>query len=347
MKEKISVTLIFGGRSAEHEVSLQSAAAVYRHLDPDKYVIQSIYINRRGRWQPVSSPLLSKAELNQGTFYSFLTWAQMISEPREKTDIYFPVLHGPYGEDGTIQGFFEMSDAAYTGADVLGSALAMDKAVAKTIFKSAGLPVSDYLVIRKHNWHHDSLKIKEQIEQALPLPVFIKPANLGSSIGINKIKKWEDLETGIKDAFSYDNKILVEKAISGRELECSVLGNEHPHASLPGEVIPDREFYDYRDKYIDGKTRFGIPADIPDSLVKKIQELSIRAFLELECRGMARVDFFLEQPTGRLYINEINTIPGFTEISMYPKLWEVSGLSFNRLLDKLIELGLDFHAGRS
>ncbi len=347
MKKKISVTLIFGGRSAEHDVSLQSAAAVYRHLDQDTYSIQSIYINREGRWKPVPSPLLSKSELERGPFYSFLTWAQIVAEPREKTDIYFPVLHGPYGEDGTIQGFFEMSDAAYTGSPLLGSALAMDKAIAKTIFKSAGLPVSDYLVIRKQNWHPDSRNIKKQIKQTFPLPVFIKPANLGSSIGISKIKQWPDLETGIKDAFSYDNKILVEKAISGRELECSVLGNEHPQASLPGEVIPDREFYDYQDKYIDGKTRFGIPADIPDSLVKKIQELSIRAFLELECRGMARVDFFLEQPTGRLYINEINTIPGFTEISMYPKLWEASGLSFNRLLDKLIELGLDFYAGRS
>lgn len=347
MKQKTSVTIIFGGRSAEHDVSLQSASAVYRHLNPEKYTIQSIFINREGKWKPVMSPLVSQADLNKGPFYSFLSWAQIISEPREKTDIYFPVLHGPYGEDGTIQGLFEMADVAYTGSSVLSSALAMDKDVAKTIFKALGLPVGDYLTVRKPDFQNDPAYSVDIVKRKFNPPVFIKPANLGSSIGISKIKNWSDLEAGMKQAFAHDSKVLIEKAVTGRELECSVLGNEYPEASLPGEVFPSREFYDYRDKYIEGKTQFSIPAEIPDSHVKKIQEFSIQAFLGLECRGMARVDFFLEQPSGRLFLNEINTIPGFTEISMYPKLWEASGLSFSRLIDKLIELGLEFHSQRA
>ncbi|MFO7866763.1 MAG: D-alanine--D-alanine ligase family protein [Candidatus Aminicenantes bacterium] len=346
MPKKISVTILFGGRSAEHEVSLQSAAAVYRHLDPSKYKIHSLYINRKGQWKPVTSPVVSRVELTRGPFYSFLSWAQVISEPLEITDIYFPVLHGPYGEDGAIQGFFQMSDVPYAGASVLGSAVAMDKAVAKTIFKAMGLPVVDHTVIRKPDWQHNRNKTLAEAKRSFPLPVFVKPANLGSSIGIRKVKSWDELESAMEASFAYDRKILVEKAIAGRELECSVLGNDFPQASLPGEVIPNREFYDYRDKYIEGKTQFGIPADIPKSLIKKIQKLSTQAFLGLECRGMARADFFLERTSGRLFLNEINTIPGFTDISMYPKLWEASGLPFPRLLDKLIELGLEFHSKR-
>jgi D-alanine-D-alanine ligase len=347
MNKKKDVTIIFGGQSAEHEVSLRSAAAVFRHLDPAQYTIQCIYINRDGQWKPVKSPLVSQAELNKGPFYSFLPWDQSISSPLKKTDIFFPVLHGPHGEDGTIQGIFEMAGAAYTGASALGSALAMDKAVAKILFKALGLPVGEFFVVRTHTWKNNPGNTVENIKRKFQLPVFVKPANLGSSVGISKIKNWNDLAAGLEEAFAHDDKVLIEAAVLGRELECSVLGNENPEASLPGEIIPDREFYDYRDKYIEGKTRFGIPAEIPDSLVKKIQALSIRAFLALECRGMARVDFFLEQPSGRLYLNEVNTIPGFTEISMYPKLWEVSGLPFNGLLDRLIILGLDSHSQRS
>jgi D-alanine-D-alanine ligase len=346
MKKKIGVTLIFGGRSAEHDVSLQSAAAVYRHMNKDKYRIQSIYINRDSRWKPVASPLISQSELTEGPFYSFLSWSQVIPKPEKTADIYFPVLHGPYGEDGTIQGYFEMAGAAYTGSPVLGSALAMDKAVAKVIFASLGLPVGRYDTVQYQGFKHDAQSICSQIRKTFQLPVFIKPAKLGSSVGISKIKNWSQLESGLKLAFAHDRKVLVEQAISGRELECSILGNEQPQASLPGEVIPCREFYDYRDKYIDGKTQFGIPAEIPDPLAERIQDLAVRAFLGLECRGMARVDFFLEQSTSRLYLNEINTIPGFTEISMYPKLWEVSGLPFDCLIDKLIDLGLEAHSRR-
>ncbi len=343
----MAVAILFGGRSAEHDVSLISAASIYKNLDKKKYDITSIYINRQGNWTLVSSPLLSHEELQKGKFSSFLPWeGEGDSFPSLESDIYFPVLHGPYGEDGTIQGLFEMADAPYVGAAVLGSAVSMDKAVAKALFVIKKLPVVRHRVLSESSWMQHPEKILDQIQQDIPLPFFIKPANLGSSVGITKVKDFRETEAALRTAFLYDGKVLVEEGIRGREIECSVLGNAHPRASLPGEIFPYREFYDYRDKYIEGKTGFGIPADLPSEISQEVQRLAIEAFLAVDCSGMARVDFFLQKKPEKIFLNEINTIPGFTEISMYPKLWEVSGLAYPRLLDELIRLGIERHQGK-
>ncbi len=346
MKKATRVALLFGGRSAEHEVSLTSAAAIYRNMNPDKYQIISIFIDKTGRWRPVESPLLPQEKLNQGPSFSFLPWKQENSPISLEADIYFPVLHGPYGEDGTMQGFFEIADVPYVGASVLASATAMDKAVAKALFVSSHLPVAEYLTIKEKDWQKDTEACLAHIHEVFPPPFFVKPANLGSSVGITKVKETDQTAQALELAFQYDQKILVEEGITGRELECSVLGNDNPKASLPGEVIPNREFYDYRDKYHEGKTRFGIPADLPPEIVTKVQNLALQAFRALDCSGMARVDFFLQEKTQKLILNEINTIPGFTQISMYPKLWEISGLPFQQLLEELIALGMERHFSR-
>ncbi len=343
----IRVALLFGGRSAEHEVSLVSAGSIHKNLDKKKYDISSFYINKKGNWRHVSSPFLSPEELRKGKFFSFLPWAgDAVLSPALEADIYFPVLHGPFGEDGTIQGLFEMADVPYVGATVLGSALSMDKAVAKAIFEIKNLPVAKYMVFSETSWKNQPEKILDQIQNNIPLPLFVKPANLGSSVGITKVKSFGEIGPALRAAFKYDRKVLVEEGIQGREIECSVLGNDHPRASLPGEVLPHREFYDYRDKYIDGKTSFGIPADLPLNITQEVQRLAIEAFLAVGCSGMARVDFFLQKKPEKIFLNEINTIPGFTEISMYPKLWEVSGLAYPRLLDELIRLGFDRHKSK-
>lgn len=339
--KKIKVALLFGGRSAEHEVSLVSATSIYNNLDTKKFEITSIYINRMGNWRVVESPLLSPLNLKKGRFFSFLPWEKKTFHEKVNADIYFPVLHGPYGEDGTIQGFFEMAGVPYAGASVLGSAVAMDKAISKAILEMKKLPVVKHLILLEEEWKKAKDRVLSKIKKEFPLPLFVKPANLGSSVGITKVKKHSQISTAIRAAFLYDRKILVEEGITGRELECSVLGNENPKASLPGELIPFREFYDYRDKYIEGKTTFQMPAKLPSSIVKKIQQLSVEAYKAIDCSGMARVDFFLENETNKIYISELNTIPGFTEISMYPKLWEVSGLPYPRLLEKLIQLGFE------
>lgn len=341
MHKKIKVVLFFGGRSAEHEVSCQSAAAIYKNLDKNKYELKTIYINKAGRWTVVSSPLQSIKNLNQNSFYSFLPWSESGSPQLIDGDIYFPVLHGPFGEDGTIQGFLEMADVPFVGAGVLGSSIGMDKEFAKIAFRARGLPVAEYLTIAEWDWRENRPEILKKIENRFHPPFFVKPANMGSSVGITKVKNSRTTESAISKAFQFDRKILVEVAVIGREFECSVLGNEHPEASVPGEIIPFREFYDYRDKYLEGKTSFIIPADIPGDIISEIQRLSVEAFTASGCGGMARVDFFLRSGTQDLFINEINTIPGFTEISMYPKLWEQSGLPFSRLLERLIELGFE------
>lgn len=347
MPKKTEVVLLFGGRSAEHEVSLVSAASIYKNLDKKTYDITSLYINKQGHWRIVSSPLRSPAELQEGNFSSFLPWAEKGgSFPPLEADIYFPVLHGPYGEDGTIQGLLEMADVPYVGAAVLGSAVSMDKAVAKALFEIKKLPVVRHLVLSETSWIQQPEKILDRIRQNIPLPLFVKPANLGSSVGITKVKDFRGTEAALRTAFLYDGKVLVEEGIQGREIECSVLGNAHPRASLPGEIFPHREFYDYRDKYLEGKTSFGIPADLPPDIVQKVQRLAMEAFLAVDCSGMARVDFFLQENPERIFLNEINTIPGFTEISMYPKLWEVSGLPYPRLLDELIGLGFERHLNK-
>ncbi|MFC2160206.1 D-alanine--D-alanine ligase family protein [Acidobacteriota bacterium] len=341
MTEKTTLALLFGGRSAEHEVSLESAAAIYKNLNPQKFEIRSIYINKVGHWRVVPSPLLSFAELSDGRFSSFLPWEERENTQNSNPDIYFPVLHGPFGEDGTIQGFFEMAGVPYVGASVFASAAGMDKAMAKVLFQSHDLPVARYAVFLEKEWLLQTDIMLKTIRAEFSLPLFVKPANLGSSVGISQVVNFEDLDQALTDAFLYDNKILIEEAIQGREIECSVLGNDKPTASLPGEVIPYREFYDYKEKYIDGNTTFGIPADLSENTIKKIQNMSIEAFKAVDCSGMARVDFFLQEKTNTIYLNEINTIPGFTEISMYPKLWEVSNLPFPFLLEKLIALGFE------
>jgi D-alanine-D-alanine ligase len=343
MSKKTKVGLIFGGRSAEHEVSLVSAAAVYRNLDPNTYEVMSIYIRKEGMWGIVESPLLPGRELAAGRTCSFLPWGNFGPDRALAPDIYFPVLHGPYGEDGTIQGLLEMADVPYVGSGVLASAVGMDKASSKALFESKGLPVVPYRVLFEPDWARERISLVEGILRDLPFPVFVKPSNLGSSVGISKVKSPRDLEAAIELAFGYDRKVIVEEGVQGHEFECSVLGNDRPAASLPGEVIPYREFYDYRDKYIDGKTGFVIPADLPGVLISEIQRLAVSAFKAIDGAGMARVDFLYTESPGKLYLNEINTIPGFTEISMYPRLWEASGLSFPALVDSLIKLGFERH----
>jgi D-alanine-D-alanine ligase len=346
MKKKLTVAILFGGRSAEHEVSLASAIAIYNNLNKQKYDIICLFINKEGNWRKVESPLLSIKDLNRSQFSPFLPWiSQTLANPL-RADIYFPILHGPFGEDGTIQGLFDLADVAYVGAAVMASAVGMDKAIAKTLFISKNLPVVKHTIIKENPWIENKDEILKKIIQEYPLPFFIKPANLGSSVGITKVKKIDETEHALDTAFQYDRKILVEEGILGRELECSVLGNDIPRASLPGEIIPYREFYDYKDKYEEGKTTFGIPADLPPELTREIQHISLEAFKAIDCSGMARVDLFLQEKTGKIFLNEINTIPGFTEISMYPKLWEVSSISFPELLDELIKLGLERFAKR-
>ncbi len=346
MTQKIKIGLLFGGRSAEHEVSLISASSIFKNLDRKKYTIISIYITKQGNWKVVESPLLVQAELEKGPFYSFLPWVEKTIPSAVDADIYFPVLHGPFGEDGTIQGLFEMADTPYVGAAVLASATSMDKAVAKSLFLQKNLPVPNHLVIIENIWRQSPGQILQQIQKELPLPFFVKPSNLGSSVGITKVNESFQIASALETAFQYDWKILVEEGIQGREIECSVIGNSYPRASLPGEIIPHREFYDYRDKYIEGKTSFGIPADLPSEIVSQVQDLAVRAYQTVDCSGMARVDFFLQEKTEKLFLSEINTIPGFTEISMYPKLWEVSGLSYPDLLDELINLGFERHSNK-
>ena len=346
MKKKPVVALLFGGRSAEHEISLKSAAAVYKNLDPKKYRLQSIYINKKGNWKSVESPLLPISRLRQGRFFSFLPWEVGGLPGTVRADIYFPVLHGPSGEDGTIQGLLEMADVPYVGAGVEASAVGMDKAVMKTLFSAAGLPIVRYHVVREPEWRLSRKTVLAKIRKDLPLPVFVKPSNLGSSVGITKVKSYGRMAQACQAALAYDETILVEEGIEGQELECSVLGQGTAKASLPGELIPFREFYDYEDKYLYGKTKFRIPAAVPAETASEVRRLAVAAFQAIGCSGMARVDFFVERRTGRVYVNEINTIPGFTEISMYPRLWAVSGIGFPALLEELIRLGFERHRSR-
>ena len=346
MSKKIAIALIFGGRSAEHEISLISAAAVHKNLTPGTFEVRSIYITRQGLWKSVAAPSTDIEALERGPAFSFLPWAAAPPAALPPADIYFPVLHGPFGEDGTIQGLLEMAGVPYVGAGVTGSALGMDKALAKSVLRDHGLPVVPFETVRETEWVRAPAAVLRRVRRALPLPLFVKPSNLGSSVGITKVAASAGLPAALDTAFRYDATALVEKGIAGRELELSVLGNEEPEASLPGEVIPFREFYDYDDKYIVGKTRFVIPAGLRPRTVARIRALGIAAFTALAASGMARVDFFLEKGTNRLFINEINTIPGFTEISMYPKLWAASGRPFPRLLERLVELGFERHRRR-
>ena len=346
MAQRIKLVLLFGGRSAEHEVSIISAVSIYKNLDKKKYTTSCIYIDKKGLWKVVDSPLVPRSDLDEGKCFTFLPWGNTNPSLLLDAEIYFPVLHGPFGEDGTIQGLFEMADVPYVGATVLASATGMDKSIAKSLFQNEQLPVVKHLVLLEIPWKERADKIIDRIHREFPFPFFVKPSNLGSSVGITKVTKREQIESAIRTAFQFDTKILIEQGIMGREIECSVLGNADPQASLPGEIIPHGDFYDYKDKYIDGKTSFKIPADLPQDITEKIQSIAIKAFRAIDCLGMARVDFFLQDDTEKIFLNEINTIPGFTEISMYPKLWEVSGLPYPKLLDRLIDFGLEKHKNK-
>ena len=334
---KIRVAVIFGGMSSEHEVSLISAASIIKALDPYTYEIIKIGITKRGHWA-IGVEIDEMESLNEKHVEPKFGLDELIEL---KPDVVFPVLHGTYGEDGTIQGMFEIANLPYVGCGVLSSALGMDKSVAKKLFKEAGLNTAPYVEVKRSEWRNFADNIIQEVEKKLRYPCFVKPANSGSSVGINKAKNRESLIAHINEAARYDRKILIEAYVNGREIEVSVLGNDKPKASLPGEIVPCNEFYDYSAKYIDNKSGLNIPADVSPDLTEKFRESAVKAYKALDCAGMARVDFFLEKSTDKIIINEINTIPGFTGISMYPKLWEASGLKYKDLVDSLIELALE------
>lgn len=332
---KLRIGIIFGGRSGEHDVSLMSAASVLEALDKDKYEPVPIGITREGRWLTSGNPLEA---LKSGNFQGE---GPLPVDLLEKLDVVFPVLHGPYGEDGTIQGLFEMLNIPYVGAGVIGSAIGMDKKIMKKLFQQAGLPVVDYVTFLRREWEEDRDSIISSLMEKFGYPSFVKPVNLGSSVGVSKVVNREELEQAVDLACKFDREIIVEKFINCREIECSVLGNDKPQASLPGEIVPHLDFYNYEAKYTDGKSDFYLPAPLSPEKTEEVREYAIRAFLTVNACGMARVDFFLDKDTGQLYVNELNTIPGFTHLSMYPKMWETTGLKYPDLIDKLINLALE------
>jgi D-alanine-D-alanine ligase len=317
---KTRVAVIYGGRSGEHEISLRSAESVMKAMDRSKYDIVEYFISKEGKWRP----------------------APIQPEPgaHRDIDVVFPVLHGTFGEDGTVQGLLELADLPYVGGGVLASSLSMDKEMMKRVCHERGLPVVEYVTLTR------GATDTAAVTSRLPFPVFVKPANLGSSVGITKAKDRAELEKAVALAAEFDRKVIVERGITGREFECSVLGNEQPEASLPCEVLPSRDFYDYEDKYLLDQAKFELPAKLPPDQTAELRRLAVACYRAVECEGMARVDFLLEAATGQLYINEINTIPGFTSISMYPKMWEKTGLAYPKLIDRLIELALERHAAK-
>jgi D-alanine-D-alanine ligase len=362
MAKKIKVGVVFGGRSGEHEVSLVSAKGIMNAMDREKYEIVPIGITKEGRWIASGDPMKA---LEAGTPEKSVP-AALLGDPSQRglmrleesetavttarlseIDVVFPVLHGPYGEDGTVQGLLELADVPYVGAGVLGSALGMDKALMKAVFQARGLLVAEYLVIKRKEWEGDPQGVMQRIENTLDYPYFIKPSNLGSSVGISKVHQRSELAPALDLAARYDRKMLAERGVNAREIEVSVLGNDDPIASVPGEIIPCREFYDYVAKYIDDRSELIIPADLPPETTQRIQEMAVEAYLSVDCAGMARVDFLLDKDSGQIYLGELNTIPGFTPISMYPKLWEASGIPYSELIDRLIELALERHADKS
>jgi D-alanine-D-alanine ligase len=370
--KKLRIGVIYGGRSGEHEVSLASAAAVFKNLDPDRYEAVAIRIEKDGRWALPDRPptLISAADVIHAAKLpaEATREAHMTAHPGGDTlmtidrpsagslsaspvvsgmslDVVFPVLHGPYGEDGTIQGLLELANVPYVGAGVLASAVGMDKAAMKLVFAAKGLPICDYEVVMKRDWQRDERRVLQRVVDRLGFPLFVKPANLGSSVGISKAKHASELRTAIALAAEFDRKVVVEAAVpQAREIEVAVLGNDEPEASVPGEIIPSREFYDYESKYLDEGSKAIIPADLPKKIADQVKKFSIDAFKCLDGAGMSRVDFLLSRDTGKLFLNEVNTIPGFTTISMYPKLWAASGVEYPVLLDRLIALAVARHA---
>jgi len=344
---KIKIALIFGGKSVEHEVSLQSARNVLRAINNQKYKVLPIGIDKNGRWFSFSARevLSGKPLFFQKNAVSVVPYTREKNffllkngKVSEKIDAVFPLIHGPFGEDGTLQGLLKLFNVPFVGADVIGSAIGMDKDVSKRLLKEAGVSVARFLVYRSNQKNNISF---EEIKKTFPSPFFIKPASLGSSVGVSKVRSKKEFISAFKSALTYDKKILVEECVSGREIECAVLGNEKPIASLPGEIIPSHDFYSYNAKYIDKNgAKLIIPAKLPKSMIKKIQALAIKTFETLCCEGMGRVDFFIDKDN-RIFVNEINTIPGFTSISMYPKLWEHDGIVYSKLIDALIKLAFD------
>lgn len=359
---KIKVGVIFGGRSGEHEVSLVSANSIMKALSPDKYEVIPVGITRQGSWMVGVKPeaLLEYSKNKTGGCLAFAGTASgkaslncdpankglmLLDKQRSgeqiKLDVLFPIIHGTYGEDGTLQGMLELADLPYVGCGVLASAVGMDKTFSKRLFHEAGIAVAPYKEVLRSRWRTSQASVIEEIESSLGYPCFVKPVNSGSSVGISKAKNREGLIEAMEMAARYDRKILIEAHIDGREIEVSVLGNDAPIASLPGEIVPCNEFYDYTAKYIDDRSELKIPADLSPELTEKIREAAVKAYKALDCAGMARVDFFLERKTGNIIINEINTIPGFTSVSMYPKLWEATGISYPELVDRLVELAIE------
>jgi D-alanine-D-alanine ligase len=317
---KTRVAVIYGGRSGEHEISIRSAKSIMAGLDRARYDVIEYFIDQAGKWSP--RPILPEPGAHP------------------EIDVVFPVLHGTFGEDGTVQGLLELAGLPYVGAAVLASSVSMDKEMMKRVCLERGLPVVEYVALTRRELN------PEAICQRFPFPVFVKPANLGSSVGISKVHNCAELEPAMRLAAEFDRKIIVERGIEGRELECAVLGNDDPVASLPCEILPSKEFYDYEDKYLLDRAQFRLPAELTAEQTAELRRLAVACYRAVECEGMARVDFLLESATGKLYINEINTIPGFTSISMYPKMWEQTGMPFSALLDRLIELALERHAAR-
>ncbi len=364
---RIRIGLLFGGRSAEHDVSLRSAQTIIDALDPDKFEVLPIGITRSGQWLSGGDPMqaltaaspmfhlgtgedASGATVGQDATTALVTQAGASASTSVPTgitdsvDIVFPALHGPMGEDGTVQGMLELAGVPYVGSGVLGSAVAMDKAVTKTMLEQVGLPQIPWRLVARKAWQRDPDGIRDSIADSLGFPCFVKPANMGSSVGISKVQGIEEFDAAMTLAAFHDRRIVIEKGVSAREIEIAVLGNDEPVASVAGEVRPRGEFYDYNAKYVDDTAELIIPAELDPELLRRLQNLAVESFKALDLAGLARVDFFVERDTDRVFINEINTLPGFTSISMYPMLWAASGVPLGELVDRLIQLALDRHA---
>jgi D-alanine-D-alanine ligase len=379
--KKLRIGILFGGRSGEHEVSLLSAASILDAVDKDQYEVVPIGITKEGRWltsgsaekllrgefssakhlragDPDATPgaaLLAKGEsivippVPGDALAPFNVPQRRLEDRAINVDVVFPVLHGTFGEDGTIQGLLELADLPYVGSGVLGSSAGMDKDVMKRLFRDAGLAIVRHVTCLRADWQQDRKRVRKEVEKKLKYPLFVKPANLGSSVGVSKARDRKELEKAMDEAAAYDRKIIIEEGVGGkdrkaREIECSVLGNDRPEASIAGEVIPSKEFYDYEAKYLTEGSELLIPAKLSKKQMQQVQEMAVQAFLAVDCAGMARVDFLMDPKTEKLYVNEVNTIPGFTAISMYPKLWAASGLPYAKLIDRLIQLALERHA---
>ena len=361
--KKLRVGIIFGGRSGEHEVSYCSATSIINAIDKNKYTVIPIGITKQGKWispqetaralqsgkiEGKSSVVLLSDPSSKALIYIDSNQGLNKSPDLEKLDVIFPVLHGPYGEDGTVQGLLELANIPYVGAGVAASAISMDKDLMKIIFQQKGLPILKWLTIKRKEWQVDRVETLSLVQKNFEYPLFVKPTNLGSSVGITKVHEKEELEKAIDLASSYDRKILIEQGLEeAREIECSVLGNDEPRVSVVGEVKPAGEFYDYDSKYIDEGTQLIVPADLPDKVSKEVQQIALRAFRAVDAAGMARVDFFVTKKENKIYLSEINTIPGFTSVSMYPRLWQATGISYPELIDRLIQLALERHQDKN